>query len=68
MPSRPFGVMFGRIIFEFGIPVVPDLTTAVGNHHSPALSGTTASLERYYRLLIAVLPLDAHFHHIPANS
>ena len=42
MASRPFGLMFGRIIFEFGIPVVPDLTTVVGNRHFPVLSGTTA--------------------------
>ena len=40
---------FGRIIFEFGRPVVPDLTTAVGNLCFPASSGTTA-------LIGAVLP------------
>ena len=42
---------FGRNIFEFGRPVVPDLTTAVKNCCFPASSGTTA-------LVGAVLPLD----------
>ena len=41
---------FGRNIFEFGRPVVPDLTTVVGNCCFPASSGTTALPERYYRL------------------
>ena len=49
MASRPFGLKFGRLIFEFGIRVVPDLSTAVGNRRSPSravllliLHGTTA--------------------------
>ena len=51
---------FGRIIFEFGRPVVPDLTTVVGNHCFTASCYETAvyppqavlplPLERYYRL------------------
>ena len=40
--SRLCGLSFGRSIFEFGSPVVPDLTTAVGNRRFPVLSGTTA--------------------------
>ena len=46
--SRLYGLIFGRIIFEFGIPVVPDLSMEIGNRRSPAWSGTTAQ---------AVLPL-----------
>ena len=51
---------FGRNIFEFGRPVVPDLTTVVGNHCFTASCYETAvyppqavlplPLERYYRL------------------
>ena len=65
---------FGRNIFEFGRPVVPDLTTVVGNRCFPASSGTTAlvgavlplDLERYYRSLWSgttdweVLPQACH--------
>ena len=63
---------FGRNIFEFGRPVVPDLTTVVGNYGFPASSGTTAlfgavlPLGRYCRVHVVVLPLPAKFHHVPA--
>ena len=40
--TRLSGLEFGRNIFEFGRPVVPDLTTVVGNCCFPASSGTTA--------------------------
>ena len=62
--SRLCGLSFGRIIFEFGSPVVPDLTTAVGTAGSPScavlllplgryycLGGTAAYGQRYYRCL-----------------
>ena len=67
---------FGRIIFEFGRPVVPDLTTVVGNHCFTASCYETAvyppqavlplPLGRYYRGQVTVLPLHANFHHSPA--
>ena len=49
MASRPFGLKFGRLIFEFGI------SGSAGSVHGsreppfPVLSGTSALLERYYR-------------------
>ena len=49
--TRRFGLVIGRSIFEFCIPVVPDLSTAVGNRRSPAWSRTTAR---------AVQPLHDH--------
>ena len=65
MASRPFGLMFGRIIFEFGITIVPDLSTVVGNRSSP--SRAVLPLEWYCRGWVAVLPLDAQFHHCPTT-
>ena len=57
--TRLSSLEFGRNIFEFGRPVVPDLTMVVGNCCFPASSGTTALfgavlplvLKRYYRSL-----------------
>ena len=69
--TRLFGLLFGRSIFEFGRPVVPDLTTVVGNRRFPVSSSTTAPvgavlpLGRYCRFRVAVLPLPAQFHHVP---
>ena len=43
---------FGRIIFEFGRPVVPDLTTVVGNRCFSASCGRklmSLRLKQYYR-------------------
>ena len=70
--SRLFGLVFGWSIFEFGRTVVPDLTTVVGNCCFPASSGTTAlfgavlPLGRNCRMHVAVLPLPAKFHDVPA--
>ena len=64
---------FGRNIFEFGSPIVPDLTTVVGNRCFPVSSGTAAligavlPLGRYCRVHVMVLPLPAKFHHVPAT-
>ena len=65
--SRLCGLSFGRIIFEFGSPVVPDLTTAVGTAGSPSCAVLPLPLERYCRLWPAVLPLPARFHHSPTS-
>ena len=49
MASRPFGLKFGRLIFEFGI------SGSAGSDHGsreppfPIWRGTTALLEWYYR-------------------
>ena len=58
--TRSSRLMFGRNIFEFGSPVVPDLSMVVGNHWFTASRFETAvcppqavlplPLERYYRL------------------
>ena len=48
--SRLCGLSFGRIIFEFGSPVVSDLTTAVGTAGSPSCAVLPLPLGRYYRL------------------
>ena len=48
--SRLCGLSFGRIIFEFGSPVVPNLTTAVGTAGSPSCAVLPLPLGRYYRL------------------
>ena len=72
--TRLFGLVFGRSMFEFGRPVVPDLTTTVGNCRFPVSSGTTAPigavllLERCCRFRVTILPLLAQFHHVPAIS
>ena len=55
MASRPVGLKFGRFIFEFGI------SGSAGSIHGsreppfPIWRGTTALLERYCRLWVAVL-------------
>ena len=69
--TRLFGLMFGRFIFEFGIPGMPDLTTAVGILRAPSRAvlppiwrGTTARavlpLWRHGTTAGAVLPLCRH--------
>ena len=50
--TRSSRLMFGRNIFEFGRPVVPDLSTVVGNHCFTAscyMKLLFLRLKQYYR-------------------
>ena len=47
--TRLFGLMFGRFIFEFGIPGSAGSDHGSRDPPCPVSGGTTAHLARYYR-------------------
>ena len=47
--TRLFGFMFGRFIFEFGIPGSAGSDHGSRDPPCPVSSGTTAHMARYYR-------------------
>ena len=67
LASRPFGLMFGRPIFEFGI------SGSAGSVHGsrelpfPVLSGTTALLERYYRASGTAVVWSRYYCYMPSS-
>ena len=67
MASSPFGLMFGRLIFEFGI------SDSAGSVHGsrelpfPVLSSTTAHLERYYRASGAAAVGSRYYRWMPSS-